>query len=107
VKKKDIRKLDKLFSLYIRKRGSCQRCGKTHFLQTSHIYSRRYLRVRWWPDNATCLCAGCHIFMTASPVDHADFALNLLGRKRFTNLQHTRQEIRKDLTVEEVKGWWV
>jgi 5-methylcytosine-specific restriction endonuclease McrA len=53
-------KLDTAFSLLIRKKGKCERCGKRENLQCSHVYGRANLAVRWDLENATCLCAGCH-----------------------------------------------
>jgi hypothetical protein len=62
---------DKVFSQYIRKRdGRCMRCGSrvkfndndlpvSH--QCSHYHGRRKESVRFDPDNADCLCYGCHV----------------------------------------------
>lgn len=57
-----IKKLDRDFSLRVRLRNKCERCGKTENLQCAHIISRTYQQVRWDEDNALCLCAGCHIY---------------------------------------------
>src|SRR3990167_9316649 len=43
-------KLDRIFSLLIRKTGRCVRCGRPQGevqLQCSHIYTRKHLSVRW------------------------------------------------------------
>lgn len=79
------KKADRLFSLWIRRGGVCQRCERaahprdpesglvvkgtaTVQLQCAHIASRRRFGSRWDPLNALCLCAGCHHWMTDYPV---------------------------------------
>lgn len=63
-----IDKLDILFADYIRSRGYCERCGAVaregsgHGLQCAHVYSRKNMTLRWDPNNALCLCTGCHIY---------------------------------------------
>ena len=108
MKRSEIRKLDKEFSLYVRSRGVCQRCGTKDYtkLQTSHIFSRRYLRVRFDKDNALCLCASCHFFVTLNHPEHIRFATMILGYYRYKQLCLRRYESPKTLTAEQVRGWW-
>ena len=56
------KKLDTVFSKYIRARGRCEKCGKTERLHTAHIIPRTNKNLRWDPFNALCLCGGCHIY---------------------------------------------
>jgi hypothetical protein len=88
--------LDKLFSEFIRKRamkevGGCERCKtpKTSYkqLQCSHFHGRRKRSVRFDADNAAGLCAGCHMFFTAHPVEHVNFFIERLGPRDFDCLQ--------------------
>lgn len=72
-------KADKLFSELIRSRGRCERCGTTHNLQCAHIISRRFLATRCDPQNAVCLCAGCHHYMTDHPADWGRFVEEYMG----------------------------
>ena len=70
-------KADRIFSLIIRSRGQCERCGQKPpkvKLETSHVFSRRYAWIRTDENNAFCLCSGCHRFVTANPTEHANFA---------------------------------
>lgn len=56
-------KADKLFSLIVRSRGYCERCGREPgevTLQCAHILSRKYIATRWDEKNALSLCIGCH-----------------------------------------------
>ena len=86
-------KLDKLFSLYIRLLCdfTCKRCSKKHLtnsrgLHCAHYHSRGKLSTRFERDNATALCYGCHIYLDHHPPEKAEFFLNLLGLKRFNEL---------------------
>ena len=99
-RQKAIKKLDTLFSEYIRKRamklcGGCQRChngkGSWKELQAAHFHSRRKYSTRWNEDNAVGLCGGCHIFIDSHPQEKIDFFRDLLGDNRFISLAVTAQ----------------
>ena len=99
------RKLDKIFSEVIRKRGYCERCGEsTHSkLQCSHIHSRDKLSVRWDLKNAFCLCGGCHIFWWhKNPVLAAEFSREKLGEYEYVALLHRANSIKK-WTIPEMQ----
>ncbi len=72
---------DRLFSLIVRSRGGCESGRPNHAgnLQCAHGFSRRYLRTRWNTDNAWALCAGCHTFFTARPLEWDDWMLDRMG----------------------------
>jgi len=66
-----IKKLDKVFSLYIRQRNAineistCFTCGKQdHWkhLQCGHFQSRKHYSTRWDEINCQVQCAGCNVF---------------------------------------------
>ena len=66
-----IKKLDKIFSIYIRKRyaineiAQCFTCGKKdHYkrLQCGHFQSRRFYSTRWNEQNCQVQCSGCNVF---------------------------------------------
>lgn len=86
---------DKFFSLCIREaqRFVCERCGTfappelSKRLDCSHFHGRGKWSVRFDPDNATALCMGCHLFVTAHPFEHVMFIQNKLGPYRFQALQ--------------------
>lgn len=47
---------------------ACIRCSnRTRPVQWAHVLSRRHLCLRWEPDNAMSLCAGCHLFWHHEP----------------------------------------
>ena len=104
--RKDIRKLDQFVREQLRKRKRCERCGSTRFLQVSHIYSRRYLSIRFHPTNVLLFCAGCHLKWHHRPAEAVGWAIHFLGRGAWARLKRLANTLNKGLTVEEVKGWW-
>jgi hypothetical protein len=89
-------KLDKLFSIRVRSRGVCERCGKDDgTLQTSHIYSRSNLSVRWSEINAFCFCAGCHWWWHKNPLEAQEFTLEKLGKIDYNRLKREANSIKK------------
>tara|TARA_R110000796_G_scaffold78122_1_gene174505 strand:+ start:1766 stop:2155 length:390 start_codon:yes stop_codon:yes gene_type:complete len=66
-----VKKLDTIFSQYIRQKNSideiatCFTCGKSdHWkkLQNGHFQSRRHYSTRWDEMNCQVQCAGCNVF---------------------------------------------
>lgn len=66
-----IKKLDTIFSQYIRRRyavnniATCVTCGKKdHWknLQAGHFMSRKHYATRWDEQNVEVQCAGCNVF---------------------------------------------
>ncbi len=72
--------LDKIFSLYVRKKhskdgyGKCYTCGITKpitDLQCGHFISRVYLATRYSEDNCRPQCVGCNVFGKGKTVEFA------------------------------------
>jgi len=70
-RKKLVDKLDKVFSVYIRRRyakndiAECFTCGKKdHWkkLQNGHFQSRKHYSTRFNEQNCQVQCAGCNVF---------------------------------------------
>ena len=68
---KIVKKLDTIFSQYIRKKNSdhgksqCFTCGKIDDwkkLQNGHFQSRKHYSTRWDETNCQVQCAGCNVF---------------------------------------------
>ena len=66
-----VKKLDTIFSQYIRQKNSlneianCFTCGKKdHWkkLQNGHFQSRKHYATRWDEQNCQVQCAGCNVF---------------------------------------------
>tara|TARA_R100000700_G_scaffold8863_1_gene12876 strand:- start:1759 stop:2157 length:399 start_codon:yes stop_codon:yes gene_type:complete len=76
-------KLDKLFSEYIRKRDSdhrgvckCISCGKEApafggSMHAGHLFSRRFLSIRYDPKNVNSQCSYCNTFLNGNQLKAA------------------------------------
>lgn len=96
------KKLDALFSEYIRKfyadkngYGTCYTCGTKKpwkELQCGHYKSRQYLATRYSEKNCRSQCVGCNIFKNGNI---ASFAFFLEQEYEYGILQELEQEARK------------
>jgi len=87
--------LDAAFSEAVRERDNwtCQNCGiidtnaqmggRPSVMDCSHIISRKYVSTRTYPDNALCICRGCHRKLGDNPPAHAKLAKSVLGETRY------------------------
>lgn len=82
-------KATRLHSLVIRARGICENCGEQSYskLQCAHVLSRRYAATRTDPDNAFCLCAGCHMRFTEHADEWMGFIDATIGRAEYDRLK--------------------
>lgn len=73
--------LDRLCREVVFKRDGnrCRRCGKETHLQWCHIFSRRYLSLRWNPLNSLVLCAGCHLWQHHNPLESSRWVEQAIG----------------------------
>jgi 5-methylcytosine-specific restriction endonuclease McrA len=99
---------DDLFSLIIRSRGVCERCGETcacpdapgrHTrackLTTSHIVSRRYSATRTDVLNAQCLCYSCHRHFTDWPREFSHWITDSIGSELYDRLKSKAELVTK------------
>jgi 5-methylcytosine-specific restriction endonuclease McrA len=105
----DKAKADKLFSVLVRERRECEHCGeRTYYkLQCAHIISRHFSHTRCDPDNAFCLCAGCHHFFTDHPVEFGVFVLSKRGEDGYAALRaksQLRTKVDWAAEVERLRG---
>lgn len=75
---------DRLWSLVIRARGYCERCGPHvpiayHDLQAAHILRRKYSAVRCDPENGWSLCARCHLIVDTVGDEWEELVLSTIG----------------------------
>lgn len=103
-----IKKLDVVFSQYIRlkaadKRGmcTCVTCGKVgHWknggMQAGHFMSRKHYSTRWNEDNVAVQCVSCNLFKSG---EQYKFSL-YLGENLSTQLYEKSQQIVKFTSVE-------
>lgn len=100
-----IKKLDAVFSIYIRRRYSmndiakCVTCGKEdHWskLQCGHFMSRKHMSTRWNEDNCQVQCAGCNVFRYGEQYIFSQY----LGNNLSEELHKQSKEICKFTDVE-------
>lgn len=82
------RKLDKLWSTYIRQRDKvCTFCRSSYGkLDANHIMSRRHTATRWDVRNGNALCFTCHRRYHDDPAWGAYMAKGLIGKDLFRSL---------------------
>ena len=64
-KQKHIERLDKEWSLEVRKNCKCELCGREGNIKSfdaHHIKKRSNMATRWYIPNGACLCKSCHRF---------------------------------------------
>lgn len=100
-----IKKLDTVFSIYIRRRYSmndiskCVTCGKEdHWskLQCGHFMSRKHMSTRWNEDNCQVQCAGCNVFRYGEQYVFSQY----LGNNLSEQLHQESKQITKFTDVE-------
>lgn len=94
------RKLDAMCReiVFNRDRMRCRRCGKrppSIQLQWAHIYSRRYLSIRWDLRNSLALCASCHFWIHSNPMDGAEFVRDVVPQYDLDGVRAILNETRK------------
>lgn len=98
------RKLDKLFSQWIRSEGRCEWEDGEHGgkLETAHINSRTYLVTRWLPENALCLCSKHHFYAHQNPLEFAEFVRKLYGKTKYEALRRKAKTSIKKVDLEAI-----
>lgn len=100
------KKLDEIFSRYIRLKHSdhrgyctCISCGKVHFwtqIQNGHYMSRRHLTTRWSEDNCRPQCVACNIYNQGAAQMYRRNLVAQIGEDRVTWIEahahHTTHE---------------
>jgi len=93
-----VKKLDKIFSEYIRRRNgeivNCVTCGsKAHWkkMQAGHFMSRRHMSTRWHEDNVQVQCPKCNIWDQGQQYAYSKF----LGEIKSEELLQLSKEIVK------------
>lgn len=117
------KRLDKLFSDFIRRRAilrvdGCEKCLTPKYgkqkedgsilptykqLQCSHYWGKWTRSVRWDEDNAAGLCGACHLFLGSHPEEHKTFFLERLGQDGYDELMLRANSVNKvDYTAIEI-----
>jgi hypothetical protein len=101
-----VKKADKIFSLWIRKRdevklqGRCCTCGEPGN-QAGHFVKRNHYKVRWNVDNVNLQCSRCNHFLGGNDAEYARFIINIYGIDRFEWLMEQKGPVK--LSREDVQ----
>ena len=103
-RKKLIEILDGLFSEFIRRRDKkCFICGGTTIF-THHIFGRKNMSVRWFPDNAIALCWPHHRNLAhGDPLMFRRYLINVKGAIFLENLEREANKVKK-YSAEELEA---
>ena len=87
----------------------CEKCGKTSYLNSHHIFSRSNRSVRWSIENGITLCSGCHTLCNDSahkaPADFVEWLKDYRGIKWYNKLRlkaHSIYDKNYEATLEEL-----
>ena len=102
-------KHDKVMSDLVRERADwrCERCNKYYpeghrsGLENSHYYGRARMSTRYFPDNLTSLCTGCHFYFGGARDEYTSFLIKALGESRFDDLVLKGNAVRKFTRAEK------
>lgn len=84
-------RIDDIFSRCVRESANwtCQKSGlvdpegqakgRSQGMQCCHIYGRRTVSMRWWPDNAICMNSHWHRYYTENPLLFKERVLSIMG----------------------------
>jgi len=100
------KKLDSVFSLYIRHRdaGICYTCGVQKMpseMQAGHYVSRTCLVLRWNEDNVKCQCYSCNCMRHGNMITYRENLVLDLGAENVERL-----ELRRFETIKLTSEWY-
>ena len=98
------KKADTLVSKITRARGKCEKCGTTTGqLQTAHIIGRANHTLRFDFQNTLCLCANCHRWNHAYPIDFGKWVTKKYPNKvKYLNTRKNKITKRTALDYKEL-----
>jgi 5-methylcytosine-specific restriction endonuclease McrA len=88
------RKLDKVFSLYIRTRDQgkpCITCGKRHELEAGHFIPRQHLATRWDEKNVNGQCSYCNRWLHGNQAEYYLSLVRLYGKPTVDSLMRLKK----------------
>jgi len=91
------KKLDKLFSEYIRLRdkNTCVLCGSTERSQCGHLFSRVALNTRWDEENSYCQCSGCNLRHEHDSYPYNNWFIEKFGKEKWDEMHRKWNTIRQ------------
>lgn len=107
-----VRKLDSIFSQYIRLKASkdgyvsCVTCGVTlpvKEIQNGHFYSRGRIPTRWDEDNCHPQCVRDNIFLKGDYINYTKYMIDRYGREFVDQLEVKSKQTGKYITITEIR----
>ena len=104
-----LKKLDKVFSEYIRLRDSiggyfrCISCGKIkpyNQADCGHYHSRRHMATRFDEDNCNAECSYCNRFVADHLIGYRRNLIDKIGKDKFDMLEYKASQTKKWTDVE-------
>lgn len=104
-----VKKLDSIFSQYIRQKesvdgmGRCVTCGDTkpwQQQQNGHFYTRGRYPTRWDEDNCHIQCVACNVFKKGNYIAYTMYMIDRYGREYVDNLEIKSKSTAKITSVE-------
>lgn len=91
-----VKELDRVFSLYIRKRSPvCFCCGRTVNLTCGHLITRACYSTRWDTENAETQCSGCNMLHEYRPEIYTEKYIEKYGIEKYIEIVKKSKEVRK------------
>lgn len=91
-----MKKLDAIFSQFIRKRDKrCVICGTTQDLTCGHLFSRVCYSTRWSEINCHCQCKSCNWKHEDNPHPFTIWFLHHFGISAYISLNEEHNKLRK------------
>lgn len=100
-----VKRLDDVFSLYIRARdkNTCFVCGQKApavVIQCGHLITRACYSTRWSEENCQAVCRGCNMAHEYRPEKHTQQYINIYGLPAYDNLVFKSRQPSKLKTAE-------
>lgn len=104
-----VKKLDSIFSQYIRQKesvggmGRCVTCGDTkpwQQQQNGHFYTRGRYPTRWDESNCHIQCVACNVFKKGNYIAYTMYMIDRYGREYVDNLEIKSKSTVKITSVE-------
>ncbi len=103
------RKLDKVFSAWIRKRdtnsegkGNCITCGQFTELECGHFIPRQFSATRWNELNSAGQCPRCNRWLHGDQAEYYEVMVKKYGQSTVDELMRLKHTTKK-YTINELK----
>jgi 5-methylcytosine-specific restriction endonuclease McrA len=75
--------------------GKCENCGRKDNLQVHHLFSRKFLPLRYDPRNILILCPACHFNFHQNPLLWGEKVRKKLGEEEYNRLIQDAKKVKK------------